>query len=165
MLNRPDVFDIAAAEKQWPQRGRQLQEERALSFVAISVPAADFSPSVSHHSGILSLPLFSWLHKLLFSSTSLLAGPHHSLEGADEAKLSWLHVFFMPALRSLQPASQQPLSVVPQHPLTPDRCDAVSASAASLIHWWHLEGRVNPWRKGQVQTVPGATQWGPLTAI
>lgn len=135
MLNRPDVFDIAAAEKKWPQRGRPPQEERALSFVAISVPAADFSPSVSHHSGILSLPSFLDYISYCFHQLLFWLAPTISLEGADEAKLSWLHVFFMPALRSPQPASQQPLSVVPQHPLTPDRCDAVSASAASLIHW------------------------------
>lgn len=90
---------------------------------------------------------FPWPYKLLFHQ------PTPTIPWRPQMRPSYHGFMFFSWLRSEVCSPHHSGRYLPCHqPLTPDRCDAVSASAASLIHCWHLGGRVNPRREGQVQT-------------
>lgn len=151
-------------------RWATTKEKRGCSllFFTVSVITAEFSPFVSHLTDILSLLLFSWLYKLLFSSTSLLAWfrPPHTPPLECRWGQAIMGSCFFHACAQKSPVCITAAAICRATASTdPWQMCCGASRAASVIHLWHLGECVNPRRKGQVQTVPAAIQLGPLEAI
>lgn len=117
---------------------------------------------------ILSLLLFSWLHKLLFSLTSLLAW--FCSPNPPTLECRWGQAImgscFFHACAQKSPVCITAAAICRATASTdPWQMCCNASRAASVIHLWHLGECVNPRRKGQAQTVPAAIQLGPLAAI